>query len=151
MIRDKRIEIINKIAKRESVEPISGKKTRKEIEKHLVKTKGVYSQTAKSLESILGQISKLTTEADALKSLKDSAVSEIRICHKVLNSMDLTDSDTVNIKKDGDVLYAKDGKWYDYAEDGLVARKRNKEEKEEDSASAEDGLDLDFEGAEVHL
>lgn len=150
MIREKRIEIIQKIAKKENIESISGKKSRKEIEKQLTKAKGIYSQTSKSLEVILKEKDKLEAEASRLTSIKDSAVSEIRICHKILNSMDLTGSDTVNVKKDGDVLYAKDGKWYDYAEEGLVARKRNKEEKE-DSASAEDGLDLDFEGADIHL
>ena len=137
MKRETRIKILTKLAKKDQV--LSGRKSRKDVEKHLFQTKKVFDKTIAEKRQLSSTIQGLQEKLDNLESIEEAARKDMHLCHRVLRNMDFTNSSDIKIKDD-DVAYSIDGKWCSYNEDTGEVSKYEKPKKEdtEDVSDADD-------------
>lgn len=142
MNRTVRIRILEKLAKQPESE-LTGRQSRKEIEKRLKYLKGIYDAAASELRNTRKSIESLQAKLESLQEREKSSKRDMNLCHDILRKMDFSNATDVRIGKDNDLAFAIDGKWCTYNDDtGEVAPYKRKSK--QDSNEADDILDKLF-------
>lgn len=140
---------MDKIERRKRLERIAksnafrGKKSRKELEKYLLKLKKDYAKTSSDLKDYVAQLEKLNNLVELNSAKEKELRAEMRGVHEIIRNMDFTNSSDVKINDIEDVAYMIDGKTYSYDADNNELSKYEKKKKvKEDEQCA---IDLDNE------
>jgi len=152
MNRESRIKLLKRIAaKKKTMEPLKGKKSKKEVQKAYMDAKKLYDGVAAELRKAKGQLGELQSFVDENEARECGARKEMQRCSDLLRNMDFSNADAVRVgKEDEDVAYSCDGKWCHYnAEYNKLEpyKKKEKAEEVQDVQDAEDELTMP-EGAE---
>jgi len=147
MRRETRIRILNKLAKKDR--RLSGRKKRKEVERHLADSKKAYDKAHSELKGVESMIMKLKEKYEALKDQETSSRDDMSFCHQLLRNMDFAKADEVKIRDKDDVAYSVDGKWCSYSDDEGV-KKYERKKKEENLNPQGDDPDPDKDKADVN-
>ena|SRR5271157_655015 len=142
-----RIQLLNKIAKSSKIlTPLSGKVSRKDIEKYLKLSREIYDQNYTELKEAQAQLSKIENIIADKRNRVESAKSAMNDCYRYLQSMDRISSDTIKVDKD-DVAYLRENRWYHYNPDDESLELYRKYKR--DLQSADDYLKDDLEQEEL--
>lgn len=134
-----RIAILEKIAKKQSIPPLSGKISRKELEKRLQSVRQIYDLNYKELLQAKNEAARIDAIIEDRRAKSDFARNEMDRLYELLKTMDLA-GNINNIKVDNDdVAFMKDNKWFHFAPDdrSLIPWRQHKR----DQAAADDFLD----------
>lgn len=105
----RRINLLKSAAKKTE---LKGKKSRKDISKHLEKAKASYKEAIAKMKSTESEIARLTKIMEETSSVLNEAKEQITSCHKLLKDMDFMGADYAKVGKDiNDVMFAVDKRW----------------------------------------
>ena len=128
MRRETRIKILNKLAKKDK---LSGKKSRKDVEKILAKAKQSHDKATSEIKSVEKMIASLEDKHSKLKDELAEAKSDMKRCHTALRGMDFSGAVDAKFTEDK-VLYPFGNKLHEFDdEDNLVLYVKNKPAEEE--------------------
>lgn len=145
MKRESRIKLLKRIAAKQSnLEPVKGKKSKKEVQKSYVAAKKLYDGVAAELRKAKEQLGQLQSFVDENEAREAGARKEMKRCSDILQNMDFACADTVRIGRDDeDVAYSCDGKWCRYNADGHTLEPYKKKVKEE-AQDVQDAIDKEI-------
>jgi len=129
-------------------EKLSGKHSRKSIEKFLGATKKTYADLKSKLQAAETQLSGLTSLVEEYKEGVYEARDAILACYEMLKKMDMVGATDVKVKDNQDLAYLSDGRWVRAGEDGSSESYAQYKKRQKEDANNEEPEENDTEEPE---
>lgn len=152
MHRESRIKLLKRIAKKKALEPLKGKKSKKDVQKAYLAAKKLYDNVAADLRKAKEQQRKLQSFIDENEADVNNARETMRKCSDLLRNMDMANASDVRIGRNpNDIAYSCDGKWCNYNADTNDVKPYKKSQPESQDVQDADTIpeDKEYEGFDV--